>query len=171
MVQMIQRSIAVLAMVVVAGVASQAADVKKALSETEGRKRAAENGLKQIKAKGTPSGQVRGAYAEASTRQNAWLDTVCQSVEQGSATAPEVAPATQAAANSLVDWVNVRNRALDLPEVTGAIADSTKKRVAQDLIDIATETWKDNRSSDAKKRTAAATALKERLRWKPFEEI
>ena len=171
MVQIVRNSLVVIAIVAIAGVASHAADIKKALADTEGRKRAAENGLKQIKAKGQPSDQIRGAYVEASTRQNAWLDSLCQAVEQGSATAPDMNGSAQAAAGSLVDWVNVRNRALGVPELAGAIADSTKKSVAQDLMDIASETWKNNRSSDAKKRTAAATALKERLRWKPFEEI
>jgi hypothetical protein len=58
-----------------------------------------------------------------------------------------------------------------LPELTGAIADSTKKSVVQDLLDIANETWKNNRSTDAKKRTSAASSLKDRLRWRAFEEI
>ena len=37
--------------VLITVLASQAADVNKALSEAEGRKRAAENGLKEIKSK------------------------------------------------------------------------------------------------------------------------
>ena len=171
MVQAVRNALVVIAMVAMAGVASHAADIKKALADTEGRKRAAENGLKQIKAKGQPSDQIRGAYVEAATRQNAWLDSLCQAIEQGGATTPDMAASAQTAASSLVDWVNVRNRALGVPELAGAIADSTKKSVAQDLIDIASESWKSNRSSDAKKRTAAAATLKERLRWKPFEEI
>ena len=171
MVRTLRKGLVVIAVVAIAGIASHAADIKKALAQTEGRKRAAENGLKEIKAKGQPSEQIRSAYTEASTRQNAWLDSVCQAVEQGGATAPDVSGPAQAAAASLVDWVNVRNRTLGLPELSGAIADSTKKSVVQDLMDISSETWKDNRSTDAKKRATATAALKERLRWKPFEEI
>jgi hypothetical protein len=149
----------------------RAADLNKTLADTEGRRRAAENGLKQIKAKGQPPDQIRSAYVEAASRQNAWLDSVCQAIEQGAANAPDVSSSAQSAATSLVEWVNVRNRALGVPELSGAIADSTKKSVAEDLIDIAAGTWKNNRSSDAKKRSSAAASLKERLRWKTFEEI
>jgi hypothetical protein len=46
-----------------------------------------------------------------------------------------------------------------------------RRSLARDLIDIASETWKSDRSSDAKTRTAATAALKERRRSKPFEEI
>jgi pyruvate/2-oxoglutarate dehydrogenase complex dihydrolipoamide acyltransferase (E2) component len=156
----------------VVAVTSRAADLGKTIASTEGRKRAAENGLKEIKAKSPqPSEQIRAAYVEAANKQNAWLDVVCQAVEQGSTAAPDVSTAAQSAADSLVEWVNVRNRALGLPELTGAIADSTKKSVVQDLLDIANETWKNNRSTDAKKRTSAASSLKDRLRWRAFEEI
>ena len=69
--------------------ASHAADLNKAVSDAEGRKRAAENGLKEIKIKSTqPSEQIRAAYNEAATRQNAWLETVCQAVEQGDSVGP-----------------------------------------------------------------------------------
>jgi hypothetical protein len=111
------------------------------------------------------------AYTEAATRQNAWLDSVCQAVEQSAATAPDVTAAAQTAASSLVEWVSIRNRKIGLQELTGATAESTKKSIANDLIEIANATWKGNRSGDAKKRSAAVNALKERLRWKTFEEI
>jgi hypothetical protein len=164
--------VGVLGLLLVVAVTSRAADLGKTIASAEGRKRAAENGLKEIKAKSSqPAEQIRAAYVEAAKKQNAWLDAVCQAVEQGSATAPDVSTAAQSAADSLVEWVNVRNRALGLPELTGTVADSTKKSVVQDLLNIASEIWKDNRSTDAKKRTTAATSLKERLRWRAFEEI
>ena len=166
-----RRIVVVIGVLLITGVVSQAADLKKAMSETESRKRAAENGLKEIKAKAQPSEQVRRAYIEATSQQNAWLDSVCNAIEQGAASEPDVSAAAQAAANSLIAWVNVRNVALSLPEVTGALADSVKKTITLHLTDIASETWKNNRSTDAKKRTTAANELKERLRWKAFEEI
>ena len=156
----------------VAALASQAADLNKAVSEAEGRKRAAENGLKDIKAKSSqPADEIRNAYTKAATSQNVWLDTVCQAVEQATTSAPDVSAAADAAAQTLVEWVSVRNRALGLPELTGATADSVKKSVTQDLVDIAGATWKNNRGADTKKRSSAAASLKERLRWKTFDEI
>jgi hypothetical protein len=158
-------------LLVIAVTVSQAADLKKAMSETEGRKKAAENGLKEIKAKGQPSEELQRSYIDAASQQNAWLDSVCGALEQGAPATPDVSTVAQSAASSLVEWVNHRNRALGLAELTGAIAESVKKKTSQDLVDIATETWKDNRSGDAKKRMTAAAALKERLRWKTFEEV
>jgi len=156
----------------IAALASQAADLNKAVSDAEGRKRAAENGLKEIKTRSaSPLEQIRAAYKEAATSQNAWLEAVCQAVEQGTATAPDVSTAAESAATTLVEWVSVRNRALGLPELTGAVADSVKKSVTQDLLEIAGATWKNNRGADAKKRTSVAETLKERLRWRMFEEI
>jgi flagellar hook-basal body complex protein FliE len=116
----------------ITALASQAADLTKAVSEAEGRKRAAENGLKEIKTRSaSPPEQIRAAYKDAATSQNAWLETVCQAVEQGTATAPDVSTAAESAATTLVEWVSVRNRALGLPELTGAVADSVKKSVTR----------------------------------------
>jgi hypothetical protein len=159
-------------LVVAAAGVTQAVSVDKLIADAEGRKKAAENGLREIKAKSVQQGeQVRSPYADAVAAQNAWLDMVCQAVQQGTAAAPDVTAATQAAATSLLDWVNVRNRALGLPELTGAIADSTKKAVVENLAELTTVTWKNNRSADERKRTQAATALKDRLHWKTFEEV
>lgn len=167
----VRTIIGVIGLLAVAVAVSQAADLKKAMSETEGRKRAAENGLKEIKAKGQASEEVRRAYIDAATQQNTWLDSVCGALEQGGSSAPEVSAAAQGAASSLVEWVNHRNRVLGLPELTGAIAEGVKKKTSQDLVDVAMETWKSNRSGDAKKRMTVSTALKDRLRWKSFEEV
>ena len=45
------------------------------------------------------------------------------------------------------------------------------KTRSQNLLDIAGATWKNNREADAKKRTSVAASLRERLRWKMFDEI
>ena len=115
--------------------------------------------------------QGRSVYAEAASRQNGWLDMVCKSVEQGASTATDVSSAAQTAASSLVEWVTVRNRALGQPELTDTLADATKTSVSRDLTDIAAETWKNNRGANKQKQTKAITDLKNRLRWKAFEEI
>lgn len=161
----------VLAGFVLLAVAAQAADINQVMANTESRRRAAENGLKDIKAKGEPSGDVRDTYAAAAAATNTWLDSVCQAIERGSASAPDVSASAQQAADSLVAWVNVRNRILGVPEVAGTAVDVVKKSVTQDLTAIAETTWKANRSADAKKRGSAVNALKERLRWKAFDEI
>jgi hypothetical protein len=75
-------------LVFMAAGASQAADLNKSLSDAEGRRKAAETGLKEIKTKSPqPSDQIRTTYSEAASRQNAWLDVVCQAVEQGASSA------------------------------------------------------------------------------------
>jgi hypothetical protein len=96
---------------------------------------------------------------------------VCQAIEQGAATAPDVSSVAGSAASSLVEWVSARNKALDIPELTGPVAESVKKSVVQDLTDITLSTWRDNRGGNADKRKKAATMLRERLRWKAFEEV
>jgi hypothetical protein len=75
-----KRAIAgILGVLLVVAVTSEAADLGKTIASTEGRKRAAENGLKEIKSKSPqPSEQIRTAYVEAANKQNAWLDVVCQ---------------------------------------------------------------------------------------------
>ena len=81
------------ALLVLAGTSAlfAAANVDKALTEADGRRKAAENGLREIKAKSKEQGeQVRPLYAEAASRNNAWLDVVCQSIQQGASTAPDV---------------------------------------------------------------------------------
>ena len=161
----------VIGILLIAGAVSQAADLNKAIAGTEDRKKAAENGLKQIKAKGQPTEPVRRAYIDAAGKQNEWLDAITGVIENGSTTPPNVSAAAESAANSLIEWVNLRNRALGLDELKGAVADSVKKSVVQDLVNIANESWKRNRSANEKTRGTAATALKERLRWRAFDEL
>ena len=40
-----------------------------------------------------------------------------------------------------------------------------------DLTEIANETWKSNRGANEQKRLKGATALKERLQWRSWEEV
>ena len=149
-----------------------AADVDQALREADGRRKAAESGVRDIKAKSQdPAGQVRALYAEAASRNNAWLDSVCQAIQQDSSSPPDVSAMVEPAATALVQWVSGRNRTLGLPELTSPIADTVKKKVIADLSDISNETWRSNRNAAEQKRTQAATALKERLQWRSWEEV
>lgn len=166
------RQAVTLAMILVCISALQAAPLDKSLSETDGRKKAAENGLRQIKMKSQQEAeQVRGLYTAAASNNNVWMDMICQAIEQGAPAAPDVSSAAASAASSLVEWVSARNRALGLPELTGPVGESVKKAVVQDLTDIASSTWRDSRGDNADRRRKAAATLGERLRWKPFEEI
>ena len=148
------------------------ADVEKALKDADGRRRGAESGLRDIKAKSMEQAeQVRTPYSEAASKNNVWLDAVRQTLQQLGSSAPDVASAAEQAATALVEWVSARNRALGEPEMTAIVADSVKKRIVAGLTDIANETWKDNRAANDQKRTKAATALKDRLQWRTWQEV
>lgn len=165
----LSRFATIVGMVVTVGAWVHAADIGKALAEAEGRRRAAESGVQQIVSKSSTDGNdVRTAYADAAMAQNAWLDAVCQSLEKGAAADATLA---EAAAKSLVAWVNVRNRALGQPEMTAAVADGVRKGTVQNLVDISSQEWKANHSADAKKRAGVVSMLNEHLRWKKLEEI
>ena len=86
-----------------------------------------------------------------------------QAIQQGASTAPDVSPMVEPAASALVAWVSARNRALGVADLTGSIADAVKKRVIQDLTEIANASWRSNRGVNEQKRTKSADALKERL--------
>jgi hypothetical protein len=151
---------------------AQGSNLNKSLADTEGRRRAGENGLRQIKMKSAQQGpDVRALYTEAATEQNAWLDAVTQAVQQPSATAPDVTTVSDRAATTFVAWVAARNKALGEPVLAGGVADSVKRGVVQDLTDIAAETWKANRRADEKKRSVVISGLKDRLRWKTWDEL
>jgi len=155
--------------VIAAAAIAHAADIGKALADAEARRRAAESGVRQVQPKvSTDGSDVRTAYAEAATAQNAWLDAVIQSLEKGAAADATLA---EAAAKSLVAWVNVRNRTLGQPEMTAALAEGVRKDIVRNLVDISSQEWKANHSSDAKKRAAVVATLDQHLRWKTFEEI
>lgn len=161
-----------LAVALISVAVGQAANISKPIADAEGRKQAAENGMKEIKTKSLDaSRQAQAAYEEAARSQNAWLDALCGALTQATSTAPEVASSAATAATSLVEWVNIRNRTLGVAELTDPIADSVKKSVANDLVEIAAETWKSNTRANSKKRATAAGSLNQRLRWKRFEEI
>lgn len=161
-----------LVVVLMSVVVGQAANITKAIADAEGRKRAAENGMKEIKTKSPDaSQQAQAAYEDAARSQNAWLDAICGALTEGTTTMPDVSSSAQSAATSLVQWVNIRNRALGVAELTEPIADSVKKSVAADLVDIAVQTWKSNAVANPKKRATAAESLNQRLRWRPVDEI
>ena len=149
-----------------------AANLETSLSQTEGRRQVAEKGVRDIKKKSAEEAQQeRERYSDAATRNNAWLDVVCQAIEQGSATAPDVATSVEAAAVALIEWVKVQNRALAIPEMNEAATVSVKRMVVRDLTEIAKAEWNSKRRGDEARRRKAAATLKERLRWKSWEEI
>ena len=159
-------------MVIAGAIALQAAPLNKALTDADGRRKAAENGLRQIKAKSSEEAQrVRDLYTDAMSRNNVWVDIVCQAIEQGTTSAPDVSAAAAPAATSLIAWVGGRNRVLGLPELTGETAESVRKLVVQNISDIADAAWRDNRSRDGEKRRKAAGALRDRLQWSTFEAV
>ena len=153
------------------GVATHAANIDKAIADAESRRRAAENGLREIKSK-TPdqAEDARRAYATAADGQNAWLEQVCKTAESGSADV-DVSPAAQAAASTLVAWVAVRNRALGAPVMTSELAEGVKRSMVQDLVEIANSTWKSARGSDSQKRLKMTASLRNRLQWKSSEDV
>ena len=162
----------VTAVLVAGGAVLAAADLEKALAGADGRRRAAENGLRQIKAK--PPGeieQIRALYTEAASRNNAWLDIVCQAVQQPSSTAPDVTAAVEPAASTLVAWVSARNRALGVAGLTPAVADAVRTSVVAELTEIAGATWKRNHGGSAPRRANAVAGLNGRLRWKAWDEV
>ena len=168
MTRRLQMLVGMVGVLIASALAIGAADMTKALDQAEGRRRAAENGLKEIKGKGQPSEEVRKAYVEAATRQNAWLEAVCLSLEQGASAPPDVTAVTQAAAVALVDWVQVRNPAVGLPALNDQAAATTKKTVIQTLTEITAESSK---ARDPKRRADTVSMLKQRLHWKAYDEI
>ncbi len=172
MVTRLRWIVSIAGFVCAASVLAHAAGTNKAGAGTEGRRRAAENGLRSIKTKSSEQGeQVKALYEAAASANNAWLDAVSQAIQQGAATAPDVTAAVQTAATSLMEWVAVRNRTLGVPEITGVPTDAAKKSIVQDLTEISSAAWSTHHAADEKKRTTAASALKERFRWKSWEEV
>ena len=150
---------------------SHAADLGKATTEAEGRKRAAENGARTIRSKSPQQAdQVRGLYEEAAAAHNAWLDATKTAVEKGD-TDSAVTESAGKAATTLIRWVAARNQALGEGVLAGKVAESVEASTRQGLIDISTETARKQRSADAGKKTAAVTELTSRLRWKTWSEL
>jgi hypothetical protein len=156
----------------IAGAIAQAANVDKALADSESRRKTAENGAREIKKKSSgQAAQVRAAYTAAANEHNAWLDQVCRAIEENGPSTLDASAAAKAAASSLVDWVAVRNRALDTPVMKSDLAEGVKKSVVQDMIDIATSSLKSAQGADKQKRMKIAASLNERLRWKTWEDV
>ena len=151
--------------------ASNAANLNQAIADAEGRRKAAESGVKAIKGKNQSIEQLRQAYTEAANQHNAWLDLVSKAVQQKATTPPDVTAAIASTSTAFATWVAARNRALGEMELAGAAADAVKKKVSQDLTTIAAETWKSNKSADDKKRASVMTTLGDRLRWKSWDQL
>lgn len=96
---------------------------------------------------------------------------VCQSIQTGVAAAPDVAASAESAASSLLQWVAVRNQALGLPAISTAETEGLKKAIVKDIADIANGVWKNNKGAKGEKRTQAANALKQQLRWLSWDEV
>ena len=152
---------------------AQAANGDKALADTDARRKTAENSVRQIKAKSpADAATVMPAYSAAASKNNAWLDVVCQAIQTGAAALPDVKPAADDAAGALVDWVIARNHALAVTaSLDGAAGAGVKTGVSQDLQLIAASTWKTARAGDETRRTKAAADLKQRLQWKAWDDI
>jgi hypothetical protein len=165
-----------LALVVSVGLwsAPMVADARldSAVAQSEGRRKAAENGLRGIKAKSAAEAeQVHNRYAEAASTHNAWLDAVCQAIQQGAGAAPDVSGAATAAASALVEWVKVRNKPLGVAELNEVASEVVRKTVVADLTTIADGASKAHRSKDEQKRARAVADLQTRLQWKAFEDV
>ena len=148
-----------------------AADLTKATTEAEGRKRAAENGARAIRAK-TPQQveQVRTLYEDAASAHNAWLDATKSALEKGEADAAITDTATKAA-SSLVRWVAARNQALGEGILAGKLAETVEANTRQGLIDISAELARKERRAEASKKAQAAADLSSRLQWKRWSEL
>jgi hypothetical protein len=156
----------------IAGAITQAASMDKALADSEARRKTAENGVREIKKKSSAQAeQVRAAYTAAAGEHNAWLEQVCRAIEEGDSSTLDATDAAMAAASALVDWVAVRNRALDLPVMIQELAESTKRSVVQDMVEIAASSLKAARGADKQKRIKIAVSLSERLRWKTWVDV
>ena len=154
------------------GTLLEAADLRKSIENSESRRRTSEAGVKLILAKSvTGVDAIRAAYGEVANQHNGWLDSVVHSVNQPSPAASDVAAVATRAADALVAFVVLRNRALGEMELAGVAAESVRKVVVRDLTDIANEFWRDNGQRDAKRRETATKALVDRLRWKSWDQI
>jgi len=148
-----------------------AADLTKATTEAEGRKRAAENGARAIRAKAPQQAeQVRALYEDAASAHNAWLDATKAAIDKGEADAAVTDTATKAA-SSLVRWVAARNQALGEGVLAGKIAERVEADTRQGLIDISAELARKQRRAEANKKAQAAADLSGRLQWKRWSEL
>lgn len=143
------------------------ADAKKALQEGEGRRKAAETGVSQIKQRNATSPDLEAAYTAAAEAQNAWLAATTSS----ESTPADLAPLVERAATTLLAWVNVRNPALSLAPLTGLAADAVKKNVVDGLLELGTASRSDLQKANANRRASIVRDLETRLRWKPWAEI
>ena len=169
----IQRLTVVVAMLTGAAVLHAAtATLETSLAEAGARRKAAENRLGQIKSTSSQSAEAaRALYGDAAAKNNAWVDAVCRTIEEGTKDAPDVSSLAEPAAASLLAWVSGLDKALGNPESSAAIADGSRKQVIQNLTDVAAKAWQKNRALSAEKRRQASAALRARLQWKTLEQL
>lgn len=167
-----RTAIGVVSLLLLVASVGTAADLEQALVNAAGRKRAAENGLRDIKRKSSEqAAAVRAAYSEAAARQNAWLEALCKGLREGGTTAPDLKVLADEVAAALVSWVTPRNRALGVPELTPQTAAQVQADTVKNLAEIAQEAWQRTAKGDDQRRTGFATALDQRLRWQPWEAV
>jgi hypothetical protein len=148
-----------------------AADLRKATTDAEGRKRAAENGVRAIKSKAPQQADsAKELYLAAATAHGAWLDVTKTLVDKGESDSAASDAAGRAAA-ALVKWVAARNAALGEPVLAGKTAETIEASVRQGLIDISLETARRQRGANANKKSQAVSDLSNRLRWKDWNEL
>lgn len=158
------------ALVIGTGLAA-AADLDKATADAEGRKRAAENGARSIRAKAPHDvDAIRAMYGEAAAANGEWLAATSASIEKGDAD-PAVTEAATRAAASLLRWVAGRNRALGLAVPTDRIAEVEAAKVRQGLIDISTELSRKHRGANAATKAQATSNLANRLKWAAWDAL
>ena len=151
-----------------------AADLTKATSDAEGRKKAAESGARTIRAKAVQVDGPRELYMASASAHNAWLDATKALIDKGGSDTGQdsaVSDAAGKAAAALVKWVAGRNAALGEPVLSGKTADSVEARIRQDLVDISAETARRQRGATSDKKSQAASDLSNRLRWKGWSEL
>ena len=148
------------------------ASLDESLANAESRRKAAENGLREIRARVAAQAEpLRAVYGVAAERNNAWVEAMCSAIEKGVVPGPDVAGMAEPAAAALMEWVAGRNKALGLPEVSGANLEAVRRQITQNLTDIVGGAARATSPKDAGKRKQTAGGLRERLQWKAFDDV
>ena len=159
------------------GIVIGAANVDKALVETDGRRKAAETGVREIKvkAKDHKSDQDPPPLCRSGLpSNNAWLDTVSPGDSAGDVN-PRLTFRQRSSLRRPHSWPGypARNRALGVADLDRDQSPMLGEEASHlvDLTEIANATWRSNRGGNQQKRTKSADALKDRLRWRSWEEV
>jgi hypothetical protein len=150
----------------------RASESDRALVETEGQRKAAENGVRKLKAQvAAQADALQRAYSEAASKQNAWLDATCQAIERGAETTPDVTSMADEAATAYNAWVALQNPALGLTTLDANSLAGVKKWMVTNLVAVTSSAWKRSHKRAEADRAKASAELKERLRWKAWDDI